>query len=140
MNRRHKCLPGLSANAPGLFDDILNKYYTNNRETGHNIVSRLATDKYPSFVTYCHVLLRSLRLTRSHEVGHLRRVCNGKFFNVLKNFHGVHDSHGVSRLSIPSPYVVLRSPRFVHGVPKRCCPGRREQSDIFPFKVIIYMF
>ena len=47
------------------------------------------------------------------------------FFYCLKICPGVHGSHGEIRLSIPFPYVVSRSPRFVHGGLKR---GRRGHS------------
>ena len=82
------------------------------------LASRFATDIVQVLlrsVTYSHVSLRSPRFTK---VGHLHR---GRFFECLKSCLGVHGSHGEIRLSIPFPYVVSRSPDFVHGGLKRGC-------------------
>ena len=49
-------------------------------------------------------------------------------FLTLKICPGDYGNHGELRLSTPSPYVVLRSPRFVHGGRNRDCRGRRGHS------------
>ena len=98
---------------------------------GDTLASRLATDTVQvliRYVTYCHVSLRSPRFTTFYKVGHLRRGCRGRFFECVKICPGVHGSHGEIRLSIPFPYVVSRSPRFVQRGLKRGCRGRREHS------------
>ena len=82
----------------------------------------------PRFATVCYliqVLLRSPRSTTTQKVDHFRCGCRGNFFDSLKICPG---NHGELRLSIPFPYVVPRSPCFVHSVRKRDCRGRWRHS------------
>ena len=57
------------------------------------------------------------------------------FFDCLKICPGDHGNHGELRLLTPFPYVVLRSPRFVHGGRKRDCRGRRGHSVNVALKI-----
>ena len=82
-------------------------------------------------VTFCHVLLRSLRsITCTHYT--LSRSIppwlSLQSFDYLKMCPGDYGNHGELRLSTTFPYVVLRSPRFVHGVLYREGWDRREPS------------
>ena len=93
---------------------------------GDTLASCLATNTVQvllGFVMYCHISLRSPRFTNFYKVGHLCSGCHGRFFECLKIFPSVHISHGKILLSIPFPYVVSWSPRFINivdTVPLRC--------------------
>ena len=60
---------------------------------------------------------RDCRGCREHSVNQALKICPGD-----------HGDHGELRLSTPFSYVVLRSPRFVHGGRNLDCRGRREHS------------
>ena len=93
--------------------------------------SRPTTDRLQVLLrpdTYCNVSLRSPRFTVAYYVSHPHRDCRGKFFDSLKIWPGIHGNYGLSRWLIPSPRVVSRTSRFVHGGLKRDCRGRREHS------------
>ena len=79
-------------------------------------------------VTFCHVLLRSPRSTTAHLSRSIPPWLPWQFFDCLKICPGDHGNHGELRLSAPFTYVVLRSPRFVHGGRNRDCRGRRGHS------------
>ena len=95
------------------------------------VTSRPATDILQVMlrsVAFCHVLLRSPLSTTTHLNRAIRRGCRGKFFDCLKICPGDRGNHGELRLSTPFPYVVLRSPSFVHGGRNRDYRGRRGHS------------
>ena len=95
---------------------------------GNILASRSATDILYVLlrsVTLCQVLLRSPRSTTTQKVDHFRCGCGGNFLDSLKICPG---NHGELRLSIPFPYVVPRSPCFVHSGRKRDCRGRWRHS------------